>query len=179
LDVATGTGDLVLGMDRILQLETIVGVDLSEEMLALARRKTQSDASIGARLEFRQADTAAPVPRCHKPCSPDPRNHRAQPRLRRHPGQRAERRRRRARGARGHCRSGARGTRRRKPAVASSGGHLSVHTRGSTACPFCGKRTITAASDHYGHANGTGELFGVFYRRIYALTVQAIGTLRG
>jgi demethylmenaquinone methyltransferase/2-methoxy-6-polyprenyl-1,4-benzoquinol methylase len=58
LDVATGTGDLVVEMDRILRPEAIVGVDLSEEMLSLARRKTQSDASIGARLEFRQADTA-------------------------------------------------------------------------------------------------------------------------
>jgi demethylmenaquinone methyltransferase/2-methoxy-6-polyprenyl-1,4-benzoquinol methylase len=58
LDVATGTGDLVVEMDRILRPDLIVGVDLSEEMLSLARRKTQSDASIGARLEFRQADTA-------------------------------------------------------------------------------------------------------------------------
>lgn len=57
LDVATGTGDLVIEMDRILRPEVIVGVDLSEEMLSLARRKTQSDGSIRARLEFRQGDT--------------------------------------------------------------------------------------------------------------------------
>jgi demethylmenaquinone methyltransferase/2-methoxy-6-polyprenyl-1,4-benzoquinol methylase len=58
LDVATGTGDLVVEMDRMLHPELITGVDLSEEMLRLARRKTQSDPSIGARLEFRQADGA-------------------------------------------------------------------------------------------------------------------------
>lgn len=58
LDVATGTGDLVIEMDRILRPDVIVGADLSEEMLSLARRKTQSDPSIGAHLEFRQADTA-------------------------------------------------------------------------------------------------------------------------
>ncbi len=56
LDVATGTGDLVIEVDRILRPDTIVGVDLSEEMLLLARRKTES--SISARLEFRQADSA-------------------------------------------------------------------------------------------------------------------------
>jgi len=53
LDVATGTGDLVVEMDRILRPALIVGVDLSEEMLSLARRKTQSDAAIGARGFFR------------------------------------------------------------------------------------------------------------------------------
>jgi demethylmenaquinone methyltransferase/2-methoxy-6-polyprenyl-1,4-benzoquinol methylase len=58
LDVATGTGDLAIEMDRMLHPVLIVGVDLSEEMLSIARRKTQDDASIGARLEFRQADTA-------------------------------------------------------------------------------------------------------------------------
>ncbi len=58
LDVATGTGDLVVEMDRTLHPSMIVGVDLSEAMLSIARRKTQGDASIGARLEFRQADTA-------------------------------------------------------------------------------------------------------------------------
>jgi demethylmenaquinone methyltransferase / 2-methoxy-6-polyprenyl-1,4-benzoquinol methylase len=58
LDVATGTGDLVIEMDQILRPELIVGVDLSEEMLSRARRKTQGDALIGARVEFRQADIA-------------------------------------------------------------------------------------------------------------------------
>jgi demethylmenaquinone methyltransferase / 2-methoxy-6-polyprenyl-1,4-benzoquinol methylase len=58
LDVATGTGDLVIEMDRLLRPERIVGIDLSEEMLAVARRKTESDASIGAQLEFRWADVA-------------------------------------------------------------------------------------------------------------------------
>jgi demethylmenaquinone methyltransferase/2-methoxy-6-polyprenyl-1,4-benzoquinol methylase len=58
LDVATGTGDLAVEMDRIVRPDLIVGVDLSEEMLAVARRKTQSDKSIRARVEFRQADSA-------------------------------------------------------------------------------------------------------------------------
>jgi hypothetical protein len=42
---------------------------------------------------------------------------------------------------------------------------------------FRGKLTITAGSGTYRHASGSGELFGVFYRRSYALTVQTIGTL--
>ncbi len=58
LDVATGTGDLVVEMDRALHPALIVGVDLSERMLSLAKRKSQSDRSIAARLEFRQADAA-------------------------------------------------------------------------------------------------------------------------
>jgi demethylmenaquinone methyltransferase / 2-methoxy-6-polyprenyl-1,4-benzoquinol methylase len=56
LDVATGTGDLVIEMDRMLHPESITGIDLSEEMLSLARVKAR-DASIGADLELRQADT--------------------------------------------------------------------------------------------------------------------------
>ena len=42
---------------------------------------------------------------------------------------------------------------------------------------FRGKLTITGGSGTYAHASGSGELFGVFNRRSYALTVQAIGTL--
>jgi hypothetical protein len=37
--------------------------------------------------------------------------------------------------------------------------------------------TITGGSGRYAHAHGGGELFGVYYRRSYALTVQAIGKL--
>jgi hypothetical protein len=43
---------------------------------------------------------------------------------------------------------------------------------------FRGKLTITGGSGRYAHASGSGELFGVFYRRSYALTVQTIGTVR-
>jgi demethylmenaquinone methyltransferase/2-methoxy-6-polyprenyl-1,4-benzoquinol methylase len=58
LDVATGTGDLVIEMDRLLRPDRVVGIDLSEEMLSVARRKTEGDPSIGAHLEFRRADVA-------------------------------------------------------------------------------------------------------------------------
>lgn len=58
LDVASGTGDLAVEIDRILRPQTIVGIDLSEEMLSLARRKTESHPSIAAHLEFQQADSA-------------------------------------------------------------------------------------------------------------------------
>jgi hypothetical protein len=43
---------------------------------------------------------------------------------------------------------------------------------------FRGSLTITGGSGRYAHAGGSGELFGVFYRRSFALTVQAIGKLR-
>jgi len=43
---------------------------------------------------------------------------------------------------------------------------------------FRGSLTISGGSGRYAHAHGQGELFGVFYRRGYGLTVQAIGKLR-
>jgi hypothetical protein len=42
---------------------------------------------------------------------------------------------------------------------------------------FHGSMTITGGSGRYAHVHGSGELFGVYYRRSYALTVQAIGKL--
>lgn len=42
---------------------------------------------------------------------------------------------------------------------------------------FRGSLTITGGSGRYAHARGSGELFGVFNRRSYGLTVQAIGKL--
>jgi hypothetical protein len=48
----------------------------------------------------------------------------------------------------------------------------------STAPSFRGSLTLSGGSGRYAHARGTGELFGVFYRRSYALSVQAIGKLR-
>jgi hypothetical protein len=42
---------------------------------------------------------------------------------------------------------------------------------------FRGKLTLTSGTGRYAHASGSGELFGVFNRHNYALTVQAIGKL--
>ena len=43
---------------------------------------------------------------------------------------------------------------------------------------FKGTLTIDGGSGRYQHARGSGHLYGVFYRRSYALTVQAQGALR-
>ena len=42
LDVATGTGDLAIAMARRIRDVQVMGVDLSEEMLAVARRKVEA-----------------------------------------------------------------------------------------------------------------------------------------
>jgi hypothetical protein len=42
---------------------------------------------------------------------------------------------------------------------------------------FAGTMTITGGSGRYAHVHGGGKLFGVYYRRSYGLTVQAIGSL--
>jgi hypothetical protein len=42
---------------------------------------------------------------------------------------------------------------------------------------FHGTMTITGGSGRYAHVHGGGQLFGVYYRRSYGLTVQAIGKL--
>ena len=42
---------------------------------------------------------------------------------------------------------------------------------------FHGSMTITGGTGRYAHVRGSGELYGVYYRRSYALTVQAIGKL--
>jgi hypothetical protein len=42
---------------------------------------------------------------------------------------------------------------------------------------FRGSLTLTGGSGRYARAHGSGELFGVFYRRSYALSVQAIARL--
>ena len=41
MDVATGTGDLAIAMAKRVDRTQILGVDLSEEMLAVARRKVE------------------------------------------------------------------------------------------------------------------------------------------
>lgn len=62
-------------------------------------------------------------------------------------------------------------------------GSISAHATArlsnpSSASPsFRGTVTITGGTGRYLHAHGRGELYGVFYRRSYDLTVQAIGRL--
>ena len=58
---------------------------------------------------------------------------------------------------------------------ARGSGRLSSPT--SPAPSFRGSLAIVGGSGRYARARGSGELFGVFYRRSYGLTVQAIGKL--
>lgn len=55
LDVATGTGDLALQLARACPSATVTGVDLSEGMLAVGRRKV-ADAGMADRIILSQAD---------------------------------------------------------------------------------------------------------------------------
>lgn len=55
LDVATGTGDLALLMARKLDPISVVGIDLSEGMLEVGRRKV-SEAGMADVISFQQAD---------------------------------------------------------------------------------------------------------------------------
>jgi hypothetical protein len=77
-----------------------------------------------------------------------------------------------------------------EPAVSARftiyGGGGSISARGtarlssptSPSPSFKGTMTITGGSGRYAHIHGGGELYGVYYRRSYALTVQAIGKLQ-
>jgi hypothetical protein len=58
---------------------------------------------------------------------------------------------------------------------ARGSGRLSSPT--SPAPSFHGSFTVTGGSGRYSHVHGSGQLYGVYYRRSYALTVQAIGKL--
>jgi hypothetical protein len=55
-------------------------------------------------------------------------------------------------------------------------GRLSSPT--SVAPSFRGRMQITGGTGRYAHIHGNGELFGVFNRRSYALTVQAVAKLQ-
>jgi hypothetical protein len=67
--------------------------------------------------------------------------------------------------------------------IYGSGGSVSASGTARLSSPtspspsFHGRMTITGGSGRYAHVHGGGELFGVYYRRSYALTVQAIGKL--
>jgi len=58
---------------------------------------------------------------------------------------------------------------------ASGTGHLS---NPNSAIPsFKGSLRISGGSGRYSHAHGSGNFYGLFYRRSYAITVQTQGTL--
>jgi len=67
--------------------------------------------------------------------------------------------------------------------ISGSGGSISARGTGRLSSPtspspsFHGTFTITGGSGRYSHVHGSGQLYGVYYRRSYALTVQAIGKL--
>jgi hypothetical protein len=56
--------------------------------------------------------------------------------------------------------------------------HCRLHDPASPAPSFKGALRITGGTGRYAHAGGSGELYGVFYRRGYGLSVQATGELR-
>ncbi|MEH6765601.1 MAG: bifunctional demethylmenaquinone methyltransferase/2-methoxy-6-polyprenyl-1,4-benzoquinol methylase UbiE [Aequorivita antarctica] len=58
LDIATGTGDLAIQFAEKTSAEKIVGLDLSEGMLSVARKKV-SGKPISKKIEFVQADSEA------------------------------------------------------------------------------------------------------------------------
>lgn len=55
MDVATGTGDLAIALARHIEGAHILGVDLSEEMLSVARRKVEQQGLAG-RIELSKGD---------------------------------------------------------------------------------------------------------------------------
>jgi hypothetical protein len=67
--------------------------------------------------------------------------------------------------------------------ISGRGGTVSASATGRLSSPtspspsFRGRMTITGGSGRYAHIHGGGELFGVYYRRSYGLTVQAVGKL--
>ena len=67
--------------------------------------------------------------------------------------------------------------------IIGHGGSISARATGRLSSPtsvtpsFSGKMTITGGSGRYAHIHGDGDLYGVYNRRTYALTVQAIGKL--
>ena len=58
LDIATGTGDLAILFAKKIQTRKIVGLDLSEGMLSMARKKVENS-EIGAKIRFIKGDSEA------------------------------------------------------------------------------------------------------------------------
>ncbi|MDE6310295.1 MAG: bifunctional demethylmenaquinone methyltransferase/2-methoxy-6-polyprenyl-1,4-benzoquinol methylase UbiE [Muribaculaceae bacterium] len=58
VDIATGTGDLAISLARALPEASVLGVDLSEGMLAVGRRKV-AEAGLEERIRFRRGDGLA------------------------------------------------------------------------------------------------------------------------
>jgi hypothetical protein len=67
--------------------------------------------------------------------------------------------------------------------IAGSGGSITARGSARLSSPvsptpsFSGRMSITGGTGRYAHVHGGGELFGVFNRRSYGLTVQAFGKL--
>ena len=58
MDMATGTGDLAIAMARRCPQAAVLGVDLSEEMLAVAHRKVEA-AALQGRITLQKGDAEA------------------------------------------------------------------------------------------------------------------------
>ena len=67
--------------------------------------------------------------------------------------------------------------------ISGSAGSISARGTARLSSPtspspsFHGSMTITSGTGRYAHVHGAGQLFGVYYRRSYGLTVQAVGKL--
>jgi hypothetical protein len=67
--------------------------------------------------------------------------------------------------------------------ISGTGGTISARGTGRLSSPtsptpsFKGSLRVTGGSGRYAHIRGAGELFGVYNRRNYGLTVQAIAKL--
>lgn len=55
LDIATGTGDMAIMAARILKPETITGIDISEKMLEIGRKKIEKE-QLGTKIELLRGD---------------------------------------------------------------------------------------------------------------------------
>ncbi len=56
LDIATGTGDLIINIAKKTNAQKLVGLDISEGMLSVGRKKISAD-SLDSRIEMVQADS--------------------------------------------------------------------------------------------------------------------------